>query len=114
MALNYESEIRGLSGGSQIFGASLDVLYNSGYHTTVTLDPDAEQAEYVLYNGRLAMKSIDDTWEIALLGQNLTNEKVVSFAAETPIGSRVIGSKGHFGFVRPGRALSLDIRYNFY
>lgn len=109
-SFNYENEIRGLG----IFKPTLDVLYNSGYETTVTQDPDVAQDDYVQFNGRIALKSFEKTWEWALVGENLTNEKIVGFASEVPFATRIQGSKTHFGFIRPPRSIGINFRYNFY
>ena len=110
-SFNYTSEIQG---ANAVIKSTLDVIYNHGYHTTVTQDPDVEQEQYTLLNGRLALLSGHDTWEVALTGSNLTNEKVVSYAAELPIASRIAGSKSHYGFIRPPRAIGLNVRYKLY
>lgn len=109
-SLNYTSEIQGLG----VLKPTVDILYNSGYQTSVTQDEDIAQEAYFQFNGRLALASFDDIWEIAVVGKNLTNERIVGFASEVPIATRIQGSKTHFGFVRPPRSLGLNFRYNFY
>ncbi len=108
---NYRTEIPSLG---IMLKPTLDVLYNSGYETTVRQDSDVAQGEYVEINGRLAISSLEDVWEVAIIGQNLTNEEIVSFASEVPIATRIQGSKTHFGFVRPPRSLGINFRYKFY
>lgn len=97
-----------------IFKSTLDVLYNSGYYTSVRQDEDVAQDEYFQFNGRLALASEDELWEIAVTGENLTNEKIVLFANELPIASRLQASKSHYGFVRSPRAIGVSFRVNFY
>ena len=109
-SFNYLTEIANLG----VVKPTLDVVYNSGYQTTVTQDDDVAQDSYFLLNGRLSLGSFDETWEWALVGKNLTNEKVVGYASEVPIATRIQGSKTHLGFVRPPRAIGLNFRYNFY
>ena len=90
---------------------TLEVLYNSGYFAAASQDPLAAQDEYFQFNGRVAIASLDETWEVALTGQNLSNEKIVSYANETPIGARFQGARGFAGFVRPPRTIGLNLRY---
>ena len=97
-----------------LFKPTLDILYNSGYHTSSSQDPLVYQDEYFQFNGRLAISSLEDTWEVALTGQNLTNEKIVSYANDTPIGARFQGARGFIGFIRPPRTIGINLRYNFY
>lgn len=99
---------------SAVLKSTLDVIYNSGYETTVTQDSTVAQNEYFQFNGRIAFKSSDDLWELALTGENLTNEKIVLFAGEVPLSTRVQGSRTHFGFVRPPRTMGLSFTANFY
>lgn len=99
---------------SGMLKSTLDVLYNSGYYTTVTLDEDVAQDEYFQFNGRIALASDDETWEVALTAENITNEKIVLFASEVPIATRLQSSKSHYGFVRSPRALGLSFTANFY
>lgn len=101
-------------GNFAVLKPTLDILYNSGYHTTVTQDDDVAQEEYIQINARLALASLDDSWEVAFTGHNLTNRKIVTYAAETPIATRIAGSKGHYGFVRPPRSIGLNLKYKFY
>lgn len=96
------------------FKSALDVIYNSGYHTSVSQEEAVEQPEYVQLNGRLALAHIDEFWEIALTGENLTNEGIVSFASEVPIGLRIQGANSFYGFVRPPRSVGLNFRYNIF
>ena len=103
-----------LAGRNVLFKPTLDVLYNSGYHTTVSQDEAVEQPEYVQLNGRLALGHADGLWELALTGENLTNEGIVSFAQETPIGARIQGANGFYGFVRPPRSIGLNFRYSIF
>lgn len=110
LIFNYEKELSGIG----VFKPTLDVIYNSGYETTVTQDADVAQDEYFQFNGRLALQSFNESWEIALVGQNLSNERIVSFASEVPIATRIQASKTHFGFVRPPRTIGLNFRYDFY
>ena len=93
---------------------TLDVLYNSGYYTNITQDDDIAQDMYMQFNGRLAVSDFDGLWEVALTGENLTNEKIVSYAQDLPIASGVMGSRSYWGLVRPPRTIGINLRYNFY
>lgn len=111
VTFNYQKALPHLN---LIFKPTLDVLYNSGYETSVRQDSDVAQREYTQFNGRLAIASLEDAWELAVVGENLTNEKIVSFASEVPIATRIQGSKTHFGFIRPPRSIGINFRYKFY
>ncbi len=110
VTFNYTREIPGLGN----FKPTLDVIYNSGYHTSASQDPLVEQDEYFLFNGRLELSSFEEVWVLALVGENLSDEKIVSYSNDTPIGSRSQGARGFIGFVRPPRSIGINLRYNFY
>mgnify|MGYP006263907225 CR=1 FL=1 len=107
---NYETEISELG----ILKPTLDVIYNSGYFASASQDPLAAQDEFIQFNGRIGLVSFEDTWTVAITGQNLTNEKIITYANDTPIGSRFQGARGFAGFVRPPRTIGVNVRYNFY
>lgn len=109
ISVNYSQEIS----NNAVLKPTLDIIYNSGYFTDSTFDPDLAQDEFVQFNGRLELSDADERWVFALTGENLTNEKIVTFANET-FGSRVQGAKIATGFVRSPRAFGLDVRYTFY
>ena len=111
VTFNYRHQIAGTS--AQIKSA-LDVIYNSGYQTTVSQEEAVAQPEYVQLNGRLALAHADQLWELALTGENLTNEGIISFAAEVPIALRIQGANSFYGFVRPPRSIGLNFRYNIF
>ncbi|MBT8138658.1 MAG: TonB-dependent receptor [Gammaproteobacteria bacterium] len=107
-SFNYENEIRGLG----VFRPTLDLLYNSGYHTSTSQDPLVAQDKFLQLNGRLELASFEDTWTVAVTGENITNEKIVSYSNDTPIGSRLQGARGFIGFTRPPRSIGVNLRYN--
>lgn len=110
LTFNYEAELMNLG----ILKPTLDVLYNSGYETSVVQDSDVAQEKYVQLNGRLALSDFDGIWTVAITAQNITNEKIVSSASVMPIGTGVAGQRGYFGFIQPPRTIGLNLRYKFY
>lgn len=54
--------------------ARLEVAYTSAFYSTNDLNPQGRIDAYQLYSGRLALLSPDETWNVALFGENLTNE----------------------------------------
>lgn len=93
---------------------TLDVIYNSGYATDVTQDDDVAQDAYTLLNGRIELADPDDIWSIAITGQNLTDEKVVSSAGQLPFATGLAQQRAYFGFVQPPRTIGLNLKYSFY
>jgi iron complex outermembrane recepter protein len=64
---------------------TLDVIYSDKYFTTPDLEPEMEQSSYVKLNARIGLSGSDDKWELALIGKNLTDETVVTYANGLPL-----------------------------
>jgi iron complex outermembrane recepter protein len=60
------------------FTASLraDATYNSSYSTTNDLNPQSIVQGVTIYGARMTLTSPDHSWNVALFGQNLTDEHV--------------------------------------
>ena len=95
------------------FGASLDLLYSSDYNPSQNLDPLVEQDACTKINARLSLMDAAERWEVALLGKNLTDETIVTYANDTPLASNLSGSIGHYAFVEQQRTVALQLTYRF-
>ena len=86
-----------------------DYLYASN------LDPQAEQDAFVLVNARLSLANSNDTWEVALIGRNLTDEAVINFGGNTPLAGVLTsdGGNSYYGFVNRSRNIALQGVYRF-
>ena len=90
-----------------------DVIYSSDYLQSLTLDPFATQDAYVKLNARLSLGDIDGRWELALVGRNLSEETVVSYAGDTPLANRLFRARSYYGFVDQPRTIAIEARLNF-
>lgn len=109
LSANYETAIT----DSLLFRATADLLYTSDYNPTQNLDPNVEEDGYTKLNLRLAISDIDDQWEVALIGKNLTDENIVTYANDTPLATSLSQSIGYYGFVESPRTLSVQGTYRF-
>jgi iron complex outermembrane receptor protein len=115
---NYDWHIS--DGFKMAFGA--DAQYTSQYPTTLSFRPDTWQKSYTLYNAHISAGDPDDHWEVAFIGNNLSNKittgsctmfngqdsQVIVFskAVQQPTGSNSRGTAGIDEVVctpRPGR-----------
>jgi iron complex outermembrane recepter protein len=80
--------------------STLDVIYSSDYLTTPSLDPKFKQDAYTKINARIALSGNDDMWELALIGKNLTDESIVTYANGLPVASVLTSgtSSGYYAF----------------
>lgn len=93
--------------------ALVDVFYTSDYDASATFDPALVQDGYSKYNARLGFGPIDGTWEIALLGRNLGDERNLTFGGDTPLAGSTFGAKSNYAFFAQGRTVTLQASINF-
>jgi len=92
------------------FRARLDVNYKAEHFVEVTLNPDIEQDAYTQINAQLALES--GNWIFALVGKNLTDEEILSFATDTAL-SGTLGAPSYTGYLQRPRTIAAQIRYEF-
>ena len=95
--------------------ASMDLVYMDDYIYASNLDPEAKQDSFVLVNARVALANAGDTWEVALIGRNLTDETVINFGGNTPLAGVLTadGGNSYYGFVNRPRNIALQGVYRF-
>jgi len=95
-------------GSNLEFGFLFDVFYTSEYDASATYDPALVQDAYTMLNARLSIGSQSGRWEIAALGRNLTDERVLSFGGDTPLAGSTFGAKSNYSFWGRGQTLSIQ------
>jgi outer membrane receptor protein involved in Fe transport len=100
-------------GSSLLLATTLETVYSGSYFPQATLDPATEQDAYAKLNARIALSSLDGTWEIALLGRNLTDEVVTGYAADIPLAARTFGAPSYGSFVAPPRSVAVQATMRF-
>ena len=66
------------------FRSELNLNYSDEYNTETDLDPNVAQDAFTKVNLFMAIASMDDTWELAVIGKNLTDEKISSAGNDNP------------------------------
>lgn len=87
---------------------TLDLIYSAEYLTTPSLDPKFEQPSYTKINARIALSGSDDTWELALIGRNLTDESIVTYANGLPVATTVSNGTGYYAFYERPRNVAIQ------
>ncbi|MEH6581764.1 MAG: TonB-dependent receptor [Halioglobus sp.] len=100
-------------GDSMEIRTTLDLLYSDEFFTSQNLDPTTIQDAYVKVNARIALTASDGTWEVALLGRNLTDEDVLGYTGSVPLAQSSFGVNSHYGFVERPRNIALQATYRF-
>jgi iron complex outermembrane receptor protein len=80
-----------------------ELQFSSGYFTEGTLDRTGYQDGWVKFNARLGLESEDGKWSVALIGKNLTNQRIIT--GFQPVILYPIK------FFEPRRTLSLRLSY---
>jgi outer membrane receptor protein involved in Fe transport len=93
--------------------ATIDLLYSDEYFPSQNLDPSTLQDSYWKVNARLAISSTDGSWEVAMLGRNLTDEDVVNYSNPVPLSQSSFGVLSHFGGVDQPRSFAVQASYRF-
>jgi len=101
--LDYEVEFE-----STIFTASFNVNYSDEYYVDIDVDENLKQEAETKINLRIGLAAMDDTWDIALVGKNLTDRTTFSAGIDAPL---VAG--GYVGFIDAPRTITLQGRYRF-
>ncbi len=92
-------------------GLALDFVFTDDYNPSSNLDPRVEQDGFMKVNGKAGIGAIDQSWELALVGKNLTDEVVMVYAADTPLAKTLFGTTSHTGFYEPPRSIALQFVY---
>lgn len=87
---------------------NLDILHMGEYEASATFDPALVQDAYTTYNLRVGVGPDNGNWEIALLGKNLSDERVLTFGGDTPLAGSTFGAKSNYAFFSRGRTLTLQ------
>jgi len=107
-AVNYEKQIASL-----LFRGTFDLMFTDAYEPSQNLDSRVTQDAFVKLNLRLAIGAPDGRWELALLGRNLTDETIVTYANDTPLAFSQFRSPSFYGFVDRPRSIAVQGSFRF-
>ena len=101
-----------LANGMEL-STALNVFFTDDYHASASLDPALVQDAYQNINLRIGLSSPVNGWDIALLGQNLTDEEIVLFGGDAPLSGSTFGAIAKYNFLARGRSVSLQFTKKF-
>lgn len=88
---------------------ALDALHKSEYYTNTDLNPFTMQDGFTKVNARISLLDINGTWQVALLGKNLTDKITKSYSTDM-----TLMPAGFYNvWTEQGRSISLQLSYNF-
>jgi outer membrane receptor protein involved in Fe transport len=95
-------------GNSLTFTAEAGMSFSGAYHVTEDLDPHGRQDAWQKFDLRFALSDVDERWSLALVGRNLTDERVLGSSSD------VIASDGSYtDTILRGRTLAIQARFAF-
>lgn len=87
---------------------ALDLYYTSKTHVAPTLDVRQIQGAYAKLNGRIGFGREDGRWELALVGKNLTDRRIMPYGNDTPLAGSTFGAFSAWRYVEPGRSVAIQ------
>ncbi|HSX86036.1 MAG TPA: TonB-dependent receptor [Cellvibrio sp.] len=112
--LGIDHTISFASGGLEL-SSTLDLIFSDEYLTTPSLDPKLKQDAFMKVNARIALSDADNIWELALIGKNLTDENVMTYANGLPVASILTDrtGTGYYAFYERPRTIALQGTFRF-
>ncbi|MFT5711516.1 MAG: iron complex outermembrane receptor protein [Halioglobus sp.] len=86
-----------------------DVNYTDEFYSALDLDRNTKHDAVTRLNMRIALASVDDTWSLALVGKNLTDEKTLVWKNDVAL----TNSNSYFGIPERPRSIAVQARYRF-
>ena len=88
---------------------------SSSYIAAANLDPRTHQDGYVKLGARLALAQVDDRWEVALIGRNLTNQRILQTGSAMPLATTITRGAGNAynGIVDRPRTIAVQLTGRF-
>jgi outer membrane receptor protein involved in Fe transport len=95
------------------YGVSME--YSDEYNSGVTIDPNTMQESYIRWGLQVALADFDDNWKVALIANNITNERVMTLSNALPFSTTLTGGTGvaYYGIYDRPRNVALELTYNF-
>ncbi|MCF6318693.1 MAG: TonB-dependent receptor [Proteobacteria bacterium] len=104
--------VKELANGLEL-NTNLNVFFTDEYNASASLDPALIQDSYATVNFRIGLSNPVNGWDVALLGQNLTDESIVRFGGDAPLSGSTFGAISKYVFVAPGRSLGIQFSKKF-
>ena len=98
----------------QPFSDTIEMFGNGGmtFRSRAFLEdsynPVAAQEGHSKLDARIGLRAVDDAWEVALVGKNLTNKLTASHAFNTPTVAGLISQ-----YIQPPRTFALQVKLSF-
>ena len=85
---------------------SVDVIYSDDYFLATDLDPNLVQDSYTKWDARIALRSTDGDWEVAVIGRNLSDEETTVWGNDAAAGPPFAGT--YYQHLDPLRTIAVQ------
>lgn len=94
---------------------TLDLIFSDSYLTTPSLDPHMVQPSFTKVNARIALSDADNKWEVALVGKNLTNQSIITYANGLPVATTLTKgtSSAYYAFFEQPASVAIQGTLHF-
>ncbi|GLS26124.1 TonB-dependent receptor [Marinibactrum halimedae] len=93
------------------FRSLFDAQYVDNHDVHENQDPKYDIDPYTTVNLRVGIES--ESWAVALVGKNLTDESVLTYVSNAPLSDSVFGTNTYYGFLRRPRSVAVEGTYRF-
>lgn len=95
-------------GSNLAFNLRLTGSFSDDYYTQIDKSPETEADSYFILNARAGVGSQNGKWELAVVGTNLTDERIFNFAGNLPFFPGAF-----FANTKMPRLVSLEANFRF-
>ena len=79
---------------SVTFGFGVNVDFSSSFIVAANLDPRMLQPSFEKYGARISVGAPDGRWEVAIIGRNLSDERILQTASAMPLATTITKNTG--------------------
>ena len=91
------------------FSVAVGVDFTDSYFTAADVDPVSAQDSFAKVNARIQLAN-PDSWSVALVGKNLTDEKTTTWVNDHPVFN---AHNAYFASIDPPRSIGVQLKYQF-
>lgn len=86
----------------------LNLNYTDEQYLAQDLDEQSLEESHVTVNGRIALADLENNWELALVGKNLTDEEIRTYSNDTPLMDGAF-----FTYMAPPRTVAVQFTLSY-
>ena len=98
--------------GNLRFGFSSDLRFRTGTYTGESRNPAGYQGKNAQLHASARLYDEDKGWELAIIGRNLTNKRLIGFTSDRP-GGQTLGNYESFAYTIRPREIALQAGLKF-